>query len=104
MEHYTFNKNHIIFALNPPVRETSYLCEDFNFRNKGASITSWIEEMLAIEDTTTLQFFLANVFSYLKTKARLQELDYLQKVELNGEETWIIDDGNSICWMRREEY
>ena len=104
MEHYNTHGNHIIFALNPPTRETSYLSEDFDFRHKGAYITPGIEEMLDIQNAIVLKLFLGNIFAYLHTKAQLQKLDYLQKVQLNGEETWIIDDGGSICWMRREEY
>lgn len=101
MESYNIHRNHIIFALNP---QTSYLAEDFDFRHKGARITPWIEEMLDIQNEVTLRLFLGNVFVYLRTKAKLQKLDYLQKVYLNKEETWIIDDGGSICWMRISEY
>ncbi len=104
MEAYNTLGNHIIFALNPPTRETSYLSEDFNFKLKRAHITSGIEEMLDISNEVALRLFLGRVFSYIKNKAQLQKLDYLQKVHLNGEETWIIDDGGSICWMRRDEY
>lgn len=104
MEHYNTNGNDIVFALNPPTRETSYLSEDFNFRLKEAYITSGIQEMLDISNEVVLQIFLTKVFAHLKITARNQKLDYLQKIQVNGIDTWLIDDGNTICWMRKEEY
>lgn len=104
MEKYTISGVTLIFELNAPTSETGFLKEDFDFLQKWAYATDWIQELLDISNEIVLQIFLGKVFTYLKVKAKLQKLDYLQKIQVNSIDTWLIDDGNTICWMRKEEY
>lgn len=104
MEKYTLSGIILIFELNAPTSETGYLKEDFDFLQKWAYATDGIQELLDIPNEVLLQIFLGKVFSYIKTKAKLQKLDYLQRVRINNIETWLIDDGNTICWMTKSEY
>lgn len=104
MEKYTIFGVTLIFELNAPTSETGYLKEDFDFLQKWAYATDGIQELLDISDEVALQILLGKVFAYLRIRAKLQKLDYLQKIQVNNIDTWLIDDGNTICWMRREEY
>jgi hypothetical protein len=104
MEKYILSGVTLTFELNAPTSETGYLKEDFDFLTKWWYATEWIQELLSISNEIALQILLGKVFSYLKTKAKIEKLDYLQKIRVNNIETWLIDDGNTICWMRKEEY
>lgn len=104
MEKYTLSGVTLIFELNAPTAETGYLKEDFDFLQKWVYATDGIQELLDISNELALQILLGKVFSYLRTKAKIKKLDYLQKVRVHNIETWLIDDGNTICWMTKSEY
>jgi hypothetical protein len=44
------------------------------------------------------QLIIGEVFKTFYQTAKVQKLDYLQKLSINGTEVWCIDDGgSSIC-------
>lgn len=96
--------NSITFAFNIPTKETGYLSETFDIREKRAYATCWIEELLKFEWDIMLQMILGAIFGTLSKTAKIQKLDYLQYITINEVEVWCIDNGESICLMRKEEY
>lgn len=96
--------NSIHFALNVPTKETGYLSETFDLREKRAYATSGIEEVLKFQWDVMLQMILWAIFGILNKTAKIQKLDYLQHIIINDTEVWCIDNGESICLMRKEEY
>jgi hypothetical protein len=44
------------------------------------------------------------IFSLLRNRAAESELDYLQKLSINGTMCWCIDDGDSVTILLPSEY
>lgn len=102
MEAIQIGKLEVKFAFNGPVDETWFLGEDFDFMKKPAYATPGSTE--AIGHSTPTRLAISEIFRIFRERAKLSPLDYLQKLTLNGTETWCIDDGNSICLLLPEEY
>lgn len=96
--------NSIHFEFNVPTRETGFLSENFDIREKRAYATCGIEELLKFQWDIMLQMILWAIFGTLSKTAKIQKLDYLQHITINEVEVWCIDNGESICLMRKEEY
>ncbi len=92
------------FSFNPPSAETWFLAEDFDFIKKPAYATTGIQELLKYDNELQLQSILWKIFHTINSTVQVQKLDYLQNININGVDTWIIDDGNTICLMTKEEY
>lgn len=103
MKTLTIKGNVIEFKFNPPIEETGGISEDFNYLQKPAYGTIWITELIKSDNDIMVRIIIWKVFQELFETWKVQNLDYLQVVVINQEETWIIDDGYSICWMRKEE-
>lgn len=96
--------NSINFSFNPPVSETWYLWEDFDLNKKSAYATIWVQELLKFSNDLQLQVILWKIFSAISSKTKVQKLDYFQNININGTDVWLIDDGNTICLMKKDEY
>jgi hypothetical protein len=96
--------NTVSFAFDAPIRETGYLAETFDLGKKSAYATLGIQELIYSKDYIVLQIVLWAIFSTLSKTAKIQKLDYIQNITLNGVEVWCIDDGESICLMTKGEY
>lgn len=103
MKTFTLEGNVIEFKLNPPIEETNFLKEDFNFQRKPSYATIGITELIQVDNDIIASMIVWRTFRELAETAKIQDLDYLQVVVINQEETWVIDDGYSICWMKKEE-
>lgn len=96
--------NTISFAFDTPIRETGYLTETFDPSKKSAYATLWIQELIHSKNDIALQMVLWAIFGTLSKSAKIQKLDYIQNITLNGVDVWCIDDGESICLMTKGEY
>jgi hypothetical protein len=90
------------FEFNPPVEETGFLKEGFDSVAKPAYATPGIAEI--IERSTPIQPVVSEIFRIFRERAKHSSLDYLQKLSLDGEKVWCIDDGNSVCLLTPAEY
>lgn len=96
--------NTINFSFNAPVSETNYLAETFDLNKKSAYITVGIQDLLNTDNEFEVNAIYSKILKTISDKAKVSKLDYLQKVSINGIETWCIDDWNTICLMTKEEY
>lgn len=96
--------NNITFSFNPPVSETWFLAEDFDFTKKPAYATQWVQELLKYTNELQIQSILWKIFHTITSTVEVQKLDYLQNININWVDTWLIDDGNTICLMTKGEY
>ncbi|GAB0175324.1 MAG: hypothetical protein HHAS10_12030 [Candidatus Altimarinota bacterium] len=96
--------NTITFSFNTPVSETGFLSENFDLTKKSAYATIGIQDLLKFKNDIQLQFILSKIFSAINETAKIQKLDYFQNININGNDVWCIDDGNTICLMLKEEY
>ncbi|MDD2892188.1 MAG: hypothetical protein PHQ95_04435 [Candidatus Gracilibacteria bacterium] len=104
MKTLTIEGNVIEFKFNPPLEETGFIGEDFDYIKKPAYGTIGITELIKSNNDTMVQMIIGRVFQELFKTGKVQSLDYLQVVVINDEETWVIDNGSTICWMTKSEY
>lgn len=96
--------NIVYFSFDAPIRETGYLAETFDLSKKRAYATLWIQELIHSKNDIVLQIVLWAIFGTLGKTAKIQKIDYIQNITLNGVEVWCIDDGEIICLMTKGEY
>lgn len=96
--------NTINFSFNAPVSETNYLAENFDLTKKSAYITIGIQDLLNTDNEFEINTIYSKILKTISDKAKISRLDYLQKVSINGVETWCIDNWVDICLMTKEEY
>lgn len=96
--------NDISFTFSLPIEETGFLWEDFNYKNKKAYATLWIQDLIIADSPMLLQLIIWTIFQAFYSEAQKNKLDYLQALTLNGTEVWCIDNGDTICIMKKEEY
>lgn len=104
MSTYTIWWNTISINFSLPIEETGFIWEDFDYKKKYAYATLWIQEIIKYDKDITLQLILWTIFQSFYNKAQESKLDYLQTLIINDIEVWIIDNGETICIMRKEEY
>lgn len=96
--------NIISFNFSLPLEETNFIWEDFDFKKKHAYATVGIQDVIKYDTDITLQLILWTIFQAFYSKAQVSKLDYLQVLTINDIEVWIIDNGDTICLMTKEEY
>ena len=100
---YSIFENTVVFDFNSPAKECGYIAETFD--KEHSIYTRTVESFLAENNAIDLVPFIAGrIVGILHQKARGIPLDYLQKLTVNGELLWCIDDGNSVCLMFPEDY
>ncbi|EKD44439.1 MAG: hypothetical protein ACD_71C00130G0001 [uncultured bacterium (gcode 4)] len=104
MKTLTLEGNVIEFKFNPPIEETNFTSEDFDFQRKPSYATIGITELIQADNDIVASMVVGRTFRELAETAKVQDLDYLQVVVINQEETWIIDNGSTLCWMTKSEY
>lgn len=96
--------NNISFNFSSPLEETGFIWEDFNYKSKTSYATIWIQDIIKADSPILLQLIIWTIFQAFYSKAQESKLDYLQTLIINNIEVWIIDNGDSICLMTKEEY
>lgn len=104
MSTYTIWWNTISINFSLPIEETGFIWEDFDYKKKHAYATIWIQELIKHNTDISLQLILWTIFQAYYNKAQESKLDYLQTLTINDIEVWIIDNGETICIMTKEEY
>lgn len=84
----------------------TWISEDFDFLKKHFYMTLWVEKLFFLEKQNEIQkrVIATNIINKVYEKAKIEELDYFLKIEINWNETWLIDNWNDICLMLPEEY
>jgi len=84
----------------------NWISEDFDFLKKHFYMTWWVINLLNFQNINEFQkrVIAINIINKVCEKAKIEELDYFLKIELNWTETWLIDNWNDICLMLPEEY
>ncbi|MBW7954425.1 hypothetical protein H3C61_01300 [Candidatus Gracilibacteria bacterium] len=80
------------------------ISEDFDFLKKHFYMTIGVQKLFIIENEIQKRVIATNIINKVCEKAKIEVLDYFLKIEINGNETWLIDNGNDICLMLPEEY
>lgn len=96
--------NNISFQFNIPLEETGFLWENFNYKTKPAYATVWIQDLIIADSEILLQLIVWTIFQAFYNEAQKNKLDYLQVLTINNIEVWCIDNGDTICIMKKEEY
>ena len=98
--------NYIELSFLSPEKEDWYIRESFNYREKPFYITLWVNSLLNLIDYIELkqQLIYHNIINKIYEKSKVKDLDYLQKLNINGTKCWIIDNGSNICLMLPDEY
>lgn len=104
MSTYTIWWNTISINFSLPIEETGFIWEDFDYKKKHAYATIGIQEIIKYDTDISLQLILWTIFQAYYNKAQQLKLDYLQTLTINDIEVWIIDNGDTICLMLKEEY
>lgn len=87
----------IVFELNPP-EEEDWITETFSKEFKFTTL--WVQELLWDYSEEYSRF----IFKTLEEKAKVQPLDYLQKLKINWETVWAIDDWHWVTLLLPSEY
>ncbi len=112
------DNNTIIFEFNNPSLDEWNISENFDFHSKPFVCTIWISEII---DTSSLKNYTKNtdndflidslkqkviweIISTIYERAKYLKLDYLQKLSINWNKCWCIDNGVDICLMLPDEY
>jgi hypothetical protein len=96
--------NTISINFSLPIEETGYIWEDFDYKKKHAYATVGIQDIIKYDTDINLQLIIWTIFQAFYSKAQESKLDYLQVLTINDIEVWIIDNGDIICLMKKEEY
>ncbi len=104
MKALTFWNIIIKLQFNEPHEETGFLSENFNLSKKQAYATAGISELLNQDSKIKVQWIIWQIFQEYFETARIQKLDYLQKLTINWEEVWLIDNWEVITLLTKEEY
>lgn len=104
------DNNIVSFEFNNPSKEEWNISENFDFINKPFVFTIWVCEIIKTDesDETLKEINIKNIIKQIITivyeKARVDNLDYLQKLSINNEKCWIIDNWCDICLLLPNEY
>jgi len=110
MKKTVFGKVEVEFELNAPLAENGNVSEDFEYETKGGFVTQGVQEYVAeiLESKGSDKKFapavMATVFETIRENAQHGELDYLQKLTIEGKQVWVIDNGDYITAMFPDEY
>lgn len=100
------------FDFNAPTLETGRISESFDHLAKGAYATAGAADFIAeagagdglLDGRFVSRFVIAKIFRTLADRASREPLDYLQKLRVNGEEFWCVDNGDYVTLLLPEEY
>jgi len=105
---HTILWNTVELFFNKQKKQFRSIIPTFNFLEQIFVTTPWVNDILISETEEGLKLIQQVVFSEiimkLKEKAKIEKLDYLQKITINSHKCWLLDDGNSICLMLPSEY
>jgi phosphoserine phosphatase len=87
----------IIFSFNEPLEECGNVSETFDIFTKPTYATIGITELINTSSEAMTQLIIGEVFKTFYQTAKVQKLDYLQKLSINGTEVWCIDDRKITC-------
>lgn len=105
MKTLIYGNTKIELQFNEPIEETGYVKESFDINKRHSYATIWISELLNTKSEIQTQFIVGQIFQEYYRIAKIQELDYLQKLTINWTEVWLIDDwASTICLLKKEEY
>lgn len=104
MKEITIWNTSIEFQFNEPLEETWFISETFDIRQKPAYGTNWITDIIKGKSEIHTQLIIGQIFQEFYQTAKIQKLDYLQKLSINEIEVWCIDNGSTICLLTKEEY
>jgi hypothetical protein len=90
--------------MNPPIFSEGGLKEDFNYSLKPAYMTLWIQTLFSHTNALQVQLFFGSLLRLYFETAKVQPLDYRQKLTIDQTEVWLIDNGATICLLLPEEY
>jgi hypothetical protein len=88
MKTLTLEKNAIKFSFNSPIEETGFIKETFDFQNKPSYATIGITELLQTDNSVIASMIVGRVFRELQITSKVQNLDYLQVVNLIPNRNW----------------
>ena len=105
---HTILGNTVELFFNKQKQEFRNIVPKFDFPTQIFVTTRWVNDILIWENEESLKLIQQMVFSYviteIKERAKEEKLDYLQKVTINWNKCWLIDDGSHICLMLPSEY
>lgn len=108
--------NRIQFELNLPSKDEWNISENFNYLSKPFVFTVGVYEIMKTDisnerDTESkeqkeesIKTTVGEIISFIHQKAWETRLDYLQRLSINDNKCWIIDNGNDICLLLPSEY
>ena len=98
--------NIIELYFSSPSKDEWDINEDFDFQTKLFTVTMWVQNLFKLDSEQELktQLLLHDIIKKLNDKWKVKRLDYLQKLKINGELCWIIDNWVDICLLLPSEY
>ena len=100
---YDIFENTVVFEFNSPTKECGYIAETFS--KEHSVYTRTVESFLCENNAIDLVPFIAGrIVGILHKKAREIPLDYLQKLTVNGQALWCIDDGYAVTLLFPDDY
>jgi len=98
--------NNIELLFSSPNKSEWDINEDFNYHTKVFTVTKWVQDLFTLnnEKDVKIQLILHDIIKKLNDKSKVKRLDYLQKLKINKELCWIIDNWEDICLLLPSEY
>lgn len=101
-EKLRFGNVTIEFEFNAPISCSGGIAETFDYLEKTAYATIGVSDLLGGD--TFAHIILGQIFRTFLERAKKQKLDYLQKLSINGVESWCLDNGETIALLLPDEY
>jgi hypothetical protein len=98
--------NNIELLFLSPNKDEWNINEDFNYQTKLFTVSRWVQDLFKLdsEQEIKIQLILYDIIKKLNDKSKVKRLDYLQKLKINKELCWIIDNWEDICLLLPSEY
>jgi len=98
--------NNIELLFSSPNKAEWDINEDFDYHTKIFTVTRWVQDLFKLdsEQEIRIQLILHDIIKKLNDKSKVKRLDYLQKLKINKELCWIIDNWEDICLLLPSEY
>lgn len=109
-EEKTICDNIVCFEFNNPIKDEWNISENFDFINKPFVFTIWVCEIIKTNESDEdlkeikIKDIIKEIITFVHERARIDTLDYLQKLSINDTKCWIIDNGCDICLLLPNEY
>lgn len=104
------NDNIVCFELNNPIKDEWNISENFDFIKKPFVFTIWVSELIKTNESDEIlrdieiKNIVKEIITFIYERAKIDTLDYLQKLSINDTKCWIIDNGCDICLLLPNEY